>query len=83
MFLVKLFLWETHLARTNLTHFFYVEIDFQGVPIMAQRLMNPTSIHGDTGLIPGLTQWVKIQCCRELWCRWQTWLRSCIAVAVA
>ena len=30
-----------------------------GVPFVAQRLTNPTRIHEDAGLIPGLAQWFK------------------------
>ena len=30
-----------------------------GVPIMAQWLTNPTSVHKDEGSIPSLSQWVK------------------------
>ena len=30
-----------------------------GVPIVAQRVKNLTSIHEDSGLTPDLAQWVK------------------------
>ena len=30
-----------------------------GVSVVAQQLTNPTNIHKDEGLIPGLAQWVK------------------------
>ena len=29
------------------------------VPIMAQWVTNPSSIHENMGLVPGLAQWVK------------------------
>ena len=30
-----------------------------GVSLVAQQVTNPTSIHEDAGLIPGLAQWIK------------------------
>ena len=50
---------------------------------MAQWLTNLTRDHEVVGLIPDLTQWLRIWRCRELWCRLQTQLGSGIAVAVA
>ena len=36
-----------------------LRVCFDRVPLVAQQLMNPTSIHQDVGSIPGLTQLVK------------------------
>ena len=51
---------------------------------MAQQVANPTSIHGDADSIPRLSlSGLRIQCCYELWCRFQMWLGSQVTVAVA
>ena len=54
-----------------------------GVPIMAQEVKNPTSIHEDAGLILTSIGELRIQRCHELWSRSQMWLRADITVAVA
>ena len=42
--------------------------------------MNPTSIYEDAGVIPALTQEVKICHCHQLWCRLQVQLSSDLAL---
>ena len=43
--------------------------DTLGVPVVAQRVKNLTSIREDVGLIPGLIQWTKDPAWPWLWCR--------------
>ena len=41
----------------------------EGVPVMAQRVKSPTSIHEGAGSIPGLIQWVKGSLSPGMGCR--------------
>ena len=43
-------------ALTNSEAYQILFQEFSGIPVVAQQLTNLTSIHEDTGLIPGLTQ---------------------------
>ena len=53
------------------------------ISLCGSAVKNPANNHKDMDLIPGLAQWVKDQCCCELWYRSQTQLRSHIIMAVA
>ena len=51
-----------------------------GVPFVAQKVTNLTSIYEDAVQSLAL---LRIRRCHELWCRSQAWLRSDVVVAVA
>ena len=53
-----------------------------GVPIHGSVETNLTCNHEDTGLIPGLVEWVKDLVLLWLWCRSKMGLGSGIAIAV-
>ena len=48
----------THIFLWFNESFFKNDINLR-VPVVAQWVKNPTSIHEEVGLIPGLPQWVK------------------------
>ena len=37
----------------------YSNVYISGVPVVAQWVKNPNSVHEDAGLIPGLAQWIQ------------------------
>ena len=60
-----------------------IKYPIPGVPVAAQQLTKPTSIHEDMVHSLALLRGLRIQRCHELWCGLQMWLRSGVSVAVA
>ena len=62
------------------------------IPVVAQRVKNPTSIHGDESLISGLPQWVKdlalsraeawLADATQIWCCLWPWHRLAAAALI-
>ena len=68
------FVWQKNMLYLNYRP--NLLLNRKGVPFVAQRLTNLTRIHGDAGLILASLTGLRIQHCRELWYRSQTWLGS-------
>ena len=71
--------------KSNLKIFisFFLKTQLLGVPVMAQWLMNLKGTMRLRVRSLALLSGLRIQRCRELWCRLQPQLGSCVAVAVA
>ena len=55
----RLILWLRFDPWPRNFHLLQAQPKIKIIPIVAQRVMNPTSIHEHAGSIPHLTQWVK------------------------
>ena len=60
----------------------YSKVSLGGSSSCGLAVASLTSIHENVGSIPGLTQWLRIPSCCELWCRSQMQLRCGAAMAV-
>ena len=50
-----------------------------GIPVVAQQVKNPASIHEDVGWFPGFSQWVKDQALPKAaaWVTDAAWIPCC------
>ena len=80
-----MFTFLTSAQRPSLCIFCYwvLKCNFRSSHLGSAAVTNLTSIHEDAGSTPASCSGLRIQSCRELWCRSQTWLRYSIAVAVS
>jgi len=53
-------------AQASIIYKVNIKIQVYGSSHCGSVRMNPTSIHENAGLLPGLAQWVKVQCYCEL-----------------
>ena len=60
-----------------------VRMSAVGVPVVAQQVKNPTSVHEDGGSIPGLLSGLRLQHGHKPWSRLQMGLGSGVALSMA
>ena len=81
---VKEIIWDQDGMVFKTNNSSLVKMKTSGVTVVAQQVKNPTSIHEDGGLIPGLNQWgLRISRCCKL-CLGQScgWNECCCGCGV-